>query len=98
MEKERRKRHFTCIGALIDASVLSAIQRFWWTRDVEVLFDVIQIPRGEAYPLAVDEPTLPKHDVRVVEAQPKLRYPDHNPVACRRQAAINDEQTASTVA
>lgn len=74
MEKEYLVRHFARVGALLKIGVRPAIRRFWWTRDIDVLIDVIQTPRGEAFHLTVDEEALPDLDIHAVDVQPKQKH------------------------
>ena len=71
---ENLKRHFARIGALLNVSVRSAIRRFWSTRDIDFLIDVIQTPRGEAFHVTVDEEALPNLELHAVDVQPKQRH------------------------
>ena len=73
MEKDHLKRHFARIGALLNGSVRPAIRRFWSTRDIDFLIDVIQTPRGDAFDLTVDEEALPNRELHAVDVQPKQR-------------------------
>jgi len=70
---ENLKRHFARIGALLNVSVRPAIRRFWSTRDIDFLIDVILTPRGQAFDLTVDEEALPNLELHTVDVQPKQR-------------------------
>ncbi|MCH8960243.1 MAG: hypothetical protein IH820_02635 [Bacteroidetes bacterium] len=106
MEKDHLMRHFARIGALLNVSVRPAIQRFWSTRDIDFLIDVIQTPRGEAFQLTVDEEALPNLELRAVDVQPKQRHllllvKRRNAATERRKEKFlsgHDERTASNVA
>ncbi len=68
---ENLKRHYARIGALLNVSVRPAIRRFWSTRDIDFLIDVIQTPRGDAFDLTVDEEALPNRELHAVDVPPK---------------------------
>ncbi len=74
MEKDVLKRHFARIGATLNVWVRPAIRRFWWTRDIDFLIDVIENRRGEAFRLTVDEEARPNLELDTVDGQPKQRH------------------------
>ena len=41
MENKILKRLWSCIGALFDNTALTAVERFWANRDINVLLDRI---------------------------------------------------------
>ena len=71
---ENLKRHFARIGATLNVWVRPAIRRFWWTRDIDFLIDVIENRRGEAFHLTVDEEARPNLELDTVDGQPKQRH------------------------
>ncbi len=66
---ENLKRHYARIGALLNVSVRPAIRRFWSTRDIDFLIDVIENRRGEAFHLTTDEEALPNLELHRCAAE-----------------------------